>query len=152
MSSRTDKGEGYSGKTNNDAKIVGTVKSTQITSSLPNSSDPIISTTKPTTRAVTKGVFIGGLSSSSKRAPPKVKKVDKSVGKGILRQRVNDPPSLEKGDPAKHYCYENIEALVVTKEMHDFEKVPKNSFATENTYFNQLDFPVNKMMFLSSQY
>lgn len=58
----------------------------------------------------------------------------------IIQQRASDPPSLEKGDPSKHYCHEYIEALVVTGEMHDFEKVPKKSYATENIDFNQLDF------------
>lgn len=36
--------------------------------------------------------------------------------------------------------------------MHDFEKIPKNSFDTENSDFNQLDFPFNKMMFMVAQY
>ena len=70
----------------------------------------------------------------------------------ILRQLENDPHGLDKGYPSKHYCYENIEALVVTREMHDFEKIPKKSYATENTDFNQLDFPNNKMMFMAKQY
>lgn len=61
----------------------------------------------------------------------------------ILRQRENDPPGIEKGDPVEHYCYEYIKVVVVTEEMHDFENVPKKSFATENTNFNQLDFPIN---------
>lgn len=59
----------------------------------------------------------------------------------ILRQRENDPPGI--GDPIEHYCYEYIEVVVVTEEMHDFENVPKKSFAMENTNFNQLDFPIN---------
>lgn len=70
----------------------------------------------------------------------------------ILRYRANDPPGMDKGDPIKHFCYENIEALVVTEEMHDFEKIPMKFFAIENTDFNKLNFSVNKMMFLSSQY
>ena len=70
----------------------------------------------------------------------------------ILRKRANTSPGIDKGDPSKHYCYENTEALVVTGEMHDIEKVPKKSFAIEKTDFNRLDFPINKMMFLTSQY
>lgn len=70
----------------------------------------------------------------------------------ILRLRQSDPPGLGKGDPKKLNIYENIEARVVYGEMYDFEKVPKKSFATENSDFNQLDFPINKMMFITSQY
>lgn len=70
----------------------------------------------------------------------------------ILQQSAIDPPGIEKGDPSKHYFCENIEALVVTEEMHDFEKIPKKSYATEDTDFNQLDFPINKMMFMASHY
>lgn len=49
MSSRTDKGEGGSGKPGEDAKVAGKVKSTQISSSMLKGSDPIISTTTTTT-------------------------------------------------------------------------------------------------------
>lgn len=66
----------------------------------------------------------------------------------ILRLRANDPPGLDKGDPTKVYHYENIEALVVSKEMHDFEKVPRRSYDIVNSNISQLDFPVNMMMFL----
>lgn len=70
----------------------------------------------------------------------------------ILDQRENDPPGMEKGDRTKHYCPKYIEATTVTEEMDDFEKVLKKTFATENTDYNQLNFLINKMMFLSSQY
>ena len=46
----------------------------------------------------------------------------------------------------------NIEAMVVYGEMHDFEKVPRKSYAIENTNLNQLHFPFNKMMFMAAQY
>ena len=36
--------------------------------------------------------------------------------------------------------------------MHHFEKKPKKSYATDNSYLIQLDFHINKMMYLSSQY
>lgn len=36
--------------------------------------------------------------------------------------------------------------------MHDFGKFPKKSYETENSDFNQSDFPINHMMFVSSQY
>lgn len=36
--------------------------------------------------------------------------------------------------------------------MHEFAKVLKKSFDIENTNFNKLHFPINGMMFISSQY
>ena len=36
--------------------------------------------------------------------------------------------------------------------MYDSEKIPKKSYEIENIDFNQLDFPINHMMFISSQY
>lgn len=36
--------------------------------------------------------------------------------------------------------------------MHKFAKVPNKSFDIENSYFNYLDFPINEIMFISSQY
>lgn len=36
--------------------------------------------------------------------------------------------------------------------MHEFQKVPKNTYNTENTNINQLDFPVNEMVFIAAQY
>lgn len=36
--------------------------------------------------------------------------------------------------------------------MSNFLKVPKKSFDIENSNFNQLDFPINHMMFVSPQY
>ena len=70
----------------------------------------------------------------------------------ILRQRQNDPLSINKVDPTKPFCYETIEDIVFIDIMHDFKKIPKKSFDTENTNFNQLDFPINEMMFISTQY
>ncbi|CAI9290309.1 unnamed protein product [Lactuca saligna] len=63
-----------------------------------------------------------------------------------------DPPGLDKGDPTKHHSYETIEASVYNGVMHEFAKVPKKSFDIKNTDFNQLDFLINKMMFISAQY
>ena len=67
----------------------------------------------------------------------------------ILQQRANDPPGFDKGGPSKHFCYEYIEAQDFPGEKHDFEKIPKKSYAIENSDFNQLDFPINKMMFMA---
>ena len=36
--------------------------------------------------------------------------------------------------------------------MVNFLKVPKKSFDIENSNFNQLDFPINHMLFVSAQY
>ena len=122
-----------------------------------------------------KGIVIGGSSSSSKPTPTKA---DKGEGKSvvieklkeerkaeivaemekqrhiqsILKLRQNDPPTLNKGDPRKLHSYENIEAMVVHGEMHNFQKKPKKSYAIDNSDLNQLDFPINKMMYLTSQY
>ena len=68
----------------------------------------------------------------------------------ILRQWQNDPPSLDKGDPTKPFCYKTIEDIVFNGIMHDFEKVAKKIFDTKNTDFNQLDIPINEMMFIST--
>lgn len=68
------------------------------------------------------------------------------------RQRQSDPPGLNKGDPSKHWCYETIEQVVSSGKMYDFRKIPKRSYEVENTNFNQLDFPINHMMFISAQY
>lgn len=83
MRSRLDRGEGRSEKTDDDANVVGKIKSTQISSSMPKSSYPIISTTTTATRTITKGIFIGESRSSSKPPPPKKTVANKSKGKGI---------------------------------------------------------------------
>ena len=54
----------------------------------------------------------------------------------IICERQNDPLGLEKGDPTNPFCYEIIEDIVFNRIMHDFEKVPKKSFDTENIDFN----------------
>lgn len=36
--------------------------------------------------------------------------------------------------------------------MYDFEKAPKKNYVIENIDFNQLDFPINHMMFISASY
>ena len=69
-----------------------------------------------------------------------------------MRQRESDPPSLNKGDPAKHYNYEKIEAKVAFNHMYAFEKKPKQSYGVSNADMSQLDFPINEMMFLMPQF
>lgn len=97
------------------------------------------------------GIFIEPTAEEKKAAIEKEMDKQRQI-QLILRQRANDPPGLHKGDPMKHYAYEHIEALVVTGEMHDFEKVPKKSYNTRNTNFNQLDFRINHMMFVDDQF
>ena len=60
----------------------------------------------------------------------------------VLRQQANDPPGLNKVDPNNKWCYETIEIVVIGKN-EEFRKMPKMSFAMENSDFNQLDFPIN---------
>lgn len=69
----------------------------------------------------------------------------------ILSQRVNNPPGLSKGYPKKHWCYERIEIAILGKN-HEFLKRPKKSYDTENSKFNQLDFPINHLFFTSTQF
>lgn len=157
--------------------MVGKVLATQIPTSLSNTSI-ITSSTITTTGPITKGIVIrtvGGESGSSK---PKPNEEDKGKGKGIsselskeekksaleaemekqrhiqsiLRQHASDPLGLNKGDPTKLYQYEYIEALTIIGEMHDFAKVPRRSYGTVNSTMNQLDFPVNRMMFFGEQF
>ncbi|CAI9265114.1 unnamed protein product [Lactuca saligna] len=162
-----------SGETNDDVKVVGKVFTTQIPTSLPKTST--VTTSSTTTKPLTKGIMIGpaGGGSSSSKPPPTTEEMQ-NKGKGnfteplvkekttaiekemekqrqiqsILCQRENDPIGLNKGDPSKHYTYEYIEALFVKGEIHNFEKLPKKSYDTENTNFNKLDFPINQMIFL----
>ena len=70
----------------------------------------------------------------------------------ILMLRVNDPPTINKGDPLKLHSYENIEARVAYNEMYEFENKPRKIYAIENSDMNQLDFHINEMMFLTTQY
>lgn len=53
----------------------------------------------------------------------------------IIRQRKNDPPSLNKGDPNKVWNYELIERTTFSED-EDFMVKPRKSYATENTKFN----------------
>lgn len=174
LSKVTDSG---SFKNGDDGKVAGKVMLTQIPISLPKATISIISTSIKT-RLVTKGVVIGSsIGGSSSKSNPSIEKV-KGKGKGInvepnaeekkiplenetekqrkiqsiLSQRQSDPPGLEKGDPTKHYCYDTIKASIFSRVIHEFDKVPKKSYATENTDFNQLDFPMNEMMFMAAQY
>ncbi|KAL7602722.1 hypothetical protein Lser_V15G16687 [Lactuca serriola] len=157
-----------------DAKTVGKVISTQLVATLPIPTKPISSTTI-TTKTISKGIVIGGNEGGSSSQPQN----DVSgKGKGILyekskeeikadaeaelermrqvqsimRQRASDPPSMNKGDPAKLYSYETIESKVVGREMYEFEKKPKRSYDIANSDHCQLDFPINEMLFITAQY
>lgn len=68
----------------------------------------------------------------------------------IIFDRENDPPGLNKGDPNKRWSYEMI-VIVVLGKNDEFLKRPKKIFETENSNFNQLDFPII-MLFTSPQF
>ena len=53
----------------------------------------------------------------------------------ISRQRANDPPGVNKGDPNKQWCYETIEIVFLGKN-DDFMKKTKKSYDVENLEFN----------------
>lgn len=69
----------------------------------------------------------------------------------IMNQRVNDPPGLEKGDPNKTWLYEKI-GIIVLEKVEEFFKRAKKSYDTKPLDFNQLDFPINQLMFSFSQF
>lgn len=69
----------------------------------------------------------------------------------ILNQRVNDPPSLNKGGTNKAWCYETIE-IVVLDNVEEFMKRHKRSYDIENTNFSQPNFPINHLMFAFNQF
>ncbi|CAI9281407.1 unnamed protein product [Lactuca saligna] len=120
-----------------------------------------------TLRPFTKGIAIGSSGGGSSSKPPISKEA--KVGKGkeiepsveekkkdqeaeiemqrqinnIIRQRQNDPPSLEKGDPTNPFFYETIKDIAFNGIMHNFENVPKMSYDTESTDFNRFYFPIN---------
>ncbi|KAL7587313.1 hypothetical protein Lser_V15G40383 [Lactuca serriola] len=165
---------GEKSRSKKEAKIVGKVISTQLVATLPIPTKPISSTTI-TTKTVSKGIVIGENEGGSSSKPQK-----DVVGKGkgilyekskeelkadaeaelermrqvqsIMRQRASDPPSMNKGDPAKLYSYETIESKVVGREMYEFEKKPKRSYDIVNSNHCQLDFPINEMLFITAQY
>ncbi|CAI9295554.1 unnamed protein product [Lactuca saligna] len=87
------------------------------------------------------GSGVGG--SSSSKPPPSTENM-KMKGKGISTEPIVEEKKVSLG--------KEIESLVISEEMHDFEKVPNKSYATNNTDFNELDFPINKMMFMAEQY
>ncbi|KAL7601073.1 hypothetical protein Lser_V15G24877 [Lactuca serriola] len=157
-----------------EAKTVGKMISTQLVATLPIPTKPISSTTI-TTKTISKGIVIGENEGGSSSKP---QKDVTGKGKGILyekskeelkadaeaelermrqvqsimRQRASDPPSMNKGDPAKLYSYETIESKVVGREMYEFEKKPKRSYDIANSDHCQLDFPINEMLFITTQY
>lgn len=59
---------------------------------------------------------------------------------------------MNKGNPDKYFNFEYIEATVLSGKMHSFHKVLKKSYEIEDTNFNQLDFPINLMMFRDEQF
>lgn len=63
----------------------------------------------------------------------------------------NDPPGLNKGDLNKHWCYETIE-IAVSKKNDEFRKKRNQSIKIEIFDFNQLDFPINRMLFTYPQF
>ncbi|KAL7607644.1 hypothetical protein Lser_V15G16187 [Lactuca serriola] len=157
-----------------DAKTVGKVISTQLVATIPIPTKPISSTTI-TTKTISKGIVIGGNEGGSSSQPQKdvsgkgkgilyekskeELKVDAEAElermrqvQSIMRQRASDPPSMNKGDPAKLYSYETIESKVVGREMYEFEKKPKRSYDIANSDHCQLDFPINEMLFITAQY
>ena len=69
----------------------------------------------------------------------------------IMRQRKDDPINLNKGDPNKVWNYELIKSLTFSED-EDCMVKPRKSYATDNTQFNQLDFPVNYSLFVFYQY
>lgn len=152
-------GEGASGKTEDEAKVVGKVFTTNIPTTKPimSKADLVVST-GTTTRKILKGIVIGttgeGSASKPKETPRNQdmgKKVIIEISKeerkadieaemekqrqiqSILRHRQSDPPHLNKGDPKKLHSYENIEARVAYNEMHEFVKKPMNSYAIEKS-------------------
>lgn len=131
MGLKVSMGGSGSSKGDDDAKVVGKVISTQLHTSLPKTSFTTTSTTTPK-GPLTKGVVIdSGVGGSSSSKPPPSTEELKNKGKcisveptkeekkaaveeeterqrqiqSILRQRANDLPGLDKGDPSKHYCY-----------------------------------------------
>ena len=69
-----------------------------------------------------------------------------------MRQRAIDPPTMNKGDPAKLYSYETIESKVLGNHLYEFEKKPRKSYDVVNSDRSQLDFPMKEMMFITAQY
>lgn len=69
----------------------------------------------------------------------------------ILNQRVNYPPSLNKDDSNKTWCYETINIFVFDK-VDEFMKRPKKSYDIGNSNFNQLHFPINHQILTFNQF
>lgn len=68
-----------------------------------------------------------------------------------MSMRVNEPPSLNKGDPNKFSGCEMIES-VTYGELDDFDKRSRRSYVIEGSDFNKLDFLVNHLMFSFAQF
>ncbi|CAI9270136.1 unnamed protein product [Lactuca saligna] len=155
-------------------KVVSTQIPTQIVSKV-YTTEAIKTTTRPFLNGIAIGLSIDGGSSSSSKPNPSE---DDGKGKGILvekskeerkleietkmdkqrqiqnilRLRENDPAGMEKRDPKKLSSYKNIKARVAFNHLYAFEKKPKKSYSITNTDMNQVDFPINKMMFIMAQY
>ncbi|XP_052619606.1 uncharacterized protein LOC128125976 [Lactuca sativa] len=158
-----------------DAKTVGKVISTQLKTTLPVFTKPI-SSTVTTTKPISEGITIGSKDGGSSSAKSSTENTGKGEGiayekskeekkaeaeaemerlrqvQSIMRQRVSDPPTMNKGDPAKLYSYEIIESKVLGNHLYEFEKKPRKSYDVANSDRSQLDFPINEMMFITAQY
>lgn len=119
-----EKGVGLS-KDSDHRKVLGKVISTQILTSFLAFSTTTSTTT--TLKPLTKGVVIEPTTEENKLALEQEIEKQRKI-QSILRQRENDPTSIDKGDPSKYYIYETIEASVFSGVMHEFAKVPKKSF------------------------
>ncbi|KAL7617007.1 hypothetical protein Lser_V15G03290 [Lactuca serriola] len=158
-----------------DAKTVGKIHSTQLKTTLPILTKSIPSTIV-TTKPILKGIVIGSSEGGSSSAKPqtvvagkgkevlieKSKEEKKAEAEAemeklrqvqsIMRQRANDPPTMNKGDPAKLYSYETIESKVMGSHLYEFEKKPRRSYDVANSDRCQLVFPINEMMFVTTRY
>ncbi|CAI9262583.1 unnamed protein product [Lactuca saligna] len=139
----------------------------------------IVIATTPMTRPLLKDVVIGeSTGSTSKSKTVITETTSKDRGKGILVEktkeerkaeideelekrrkhqsimaiRAQDPSKHDKGDPSKQYNYESIEDKVMFDHIYSFEKIPKKSYVVTNYDSSQLDFPMNDMMFIMSQF
>lgn len=164
-----------------EVKVVGNIFSMKISTKPTVSTAAPVTSTVVTTKPIAKGIVIsssgeGGSSSKrtkfvddfSKQDKWKTIVVEKSkeekkveveaemekqrVIQSIMRLRASDPPGMNKGGPSKHYNYETIEVKVASNHMYAFLKKPKQSYIVANSDMNQLDFPVNEMMFIVAQY
>ncbi|CAI9286374.1 unnamed protein product [Lactuca saligna] len=127
-------------------KVVGKVFTIQIPD--PIQVKPILTTS--TTKGKRKGVHVEPSEEEKKKLQDleieKMKQLNNT-----RRLTANDPPSLNKGDPNKVWCYEAIENIAYGK-VDVFRKRPKRNYHIRNVDFNQLDFSFNHLMFIFAQF